>query len=774
MDPRLPKNTNLPSNVKDGNNNSVSDDTVLSPSSTPFQEPSDTTFSVLATAVNVLETPPVLETPSVENHMKTGGVNLKGFEKVHVGLSSQEDNTGASFNIGKADTEEPDLKLTVLGQAIEFQRQQAGTALQVMSGTVTELGKRLGALATPVTRLTKSNLLALSELLSDLTDTLDPLTEFVDEMLELTDSMRRHPDDACRHIDQYFDSIQSITHDAELIKKCRKYSMPNNGAPIESEFFGKPHRREPEPSDKITALLARLDVSEILRKISRPVDTGFGGTPEYRHKRSDRPDEAKFRKTMNEVICDAYLRYTDEQNKADHIKEQFKKLAETESAPTSAMASNEITHNRIGELGSNKQISDIGGLKLKRILNTNTSDIKRAKPDEDLKLPLKVTQSNIQNLIPEVGKIEPMDVTGDSAFNNELHYNPSVPILERQVCYAVTTKDGTKLLKACPYETAWVVTAIETIQILPGASGVIDTGILLYIGENVYMHVEGLHGQDYVVNGAVLDEVDSGKLKVIVTNPFPNRTLHVNKGDIVANVLFHEVGFPHPIQTKLEDLQCFLNHLTDKRHPNRFPKCTQESGPVYFPVAQPPIFSTLDENNSKPPVSGFTPVIDFPSPTKNNHSEESSEHTTDTSDTSKIDLVPKVEISDLVQPNAELCDVVQIPSEYARKELYEAVSPGILAAVEDNKDTPIKLEPMQTEPLDLAHRNDTECYDVADEVSYEIADIDIDMLEVLDSFSSGTPSTHRGKSIWETAGSDDDDDSGFGTSTHEKKIPKRN
>ncbi|CAL8117259.1 unnamed protein product [Orchesella dallaii] len=101
MDPRLPNNTTLPSNIKDGNNNSVSGDIVLSPSSTPFQEASDTPFSVPADAVNVLEIPPVLETPSVENRIEARGVNLKGFEKVCVGLSSQEDNTGASSNTGK-------------------------------------------------------------------------------------------------------------------------------------------------------------------------------------------------------------------------------------------------------------------------------------------------------------------------------------------------------------------------------------------------------------------------------------------------------------------------------------------------------------------------------------------------------------------------------------------------------------------------------------------------------------------------------------------------
>ncbi|CAL8117257.1 unnamed protein product [Orchesella dallaii] len=151
----------------------------------------------------------------------------------------------------------------------------------------------------------------------------------------------------------------------------------------------------------------------ILQKISRQVDTGFGGTPEYRHKKSD---EAKFRKTMNEVICDTYLRYTDEQNKADHIKEQFKLLAKTESAPTSVLAR----------------------------------------------------------------KIEPIDVTRDSAFKNELHYNPSAPILERQVCYAVTTKDGTKLFKACPYEAAWVATAKKHFRFFKEQAGSLTLEFFLY------------------------------------------------------------------------------------------------------------------------------------------------------------------------------------------------------------------------------------------------------------------------------------------------------
>ncbi|CAL8112144.1 unnamed protein product [Orchesella dallaii] len=456
------------------------------------------------------------------------------------------------------------------------------------------------------------------------------------------------------------------------------------------------------------------------------------------------------------VLSEAEMRYREARVKLNSIKEQLAKFVEagTDKSSIGGLVSIET---QLDEQNDNT-IGDICGRKYKLAEHNYPINSKRQHIEHQPDLTL-----------PEVGKIEPMDLSVDPPTANDLCYNPLLPILQRQVCYAVTSKDGTKLLKACPYETAWVVTATEEMQILPGTSAVIETGILLYIGENVYMHVEGIPGQSYVVNGALLDEYDNGKLNIIVSNPFPNITLYVNKGDIVAHVLFHEVGFPTPIESKLADLQCFLNHLDNSRKQNRFPKFAKGSSPTFFPVVQPSLLP-VPENSRAGSV--------HPSLHTTNVCKVAASNTTN-SNAPTHENKDKVE-SCLGNPLPHIDNPFETISNNSNGTDEQA---GTLDEVIKMEDSNLELAEKSAacpELIDLTlAQDDNDAVVVSNDIlSFEDDQIDIAMMEELDSFDSTTTIPRIGKSIWETITSDDDDDdddidSGFGSSSYTKKMPKR-
>ncbi|CAL8095947.1 unnamed protein product [Orchesella dallaii] len=180
----------------------------------------------------------------------------------------------------------------------------------------------------------------------------------------------------------------------------------------------------------------------------------------------------------------------------------------------------------------------------------------------------------------------------DTVNRTKLNNSPAASI-SNCARYAISSSEGYMLQRESTFDTAYILRAADDICIQPLKAGIVETGLTVYISDNVFMHIEDHRRpidkyQSFKVVGGFLECPDSGKLRIVLENLQNDVCIPIKKGDAVAHLVFSEISFLEPM---LMDMKDFTPLLERDTHPRK--GHGRDHGiPRYGPGVLLPVYST--------------------------------------------------------------------------------------------------------------------------------------------------------------------------------------
>ncbi|CAL8131772.1 unnamed protein product [Orchesella dallaii] len=145
----------------------------------------------------------------------------------------------------------------------------------------------------------------------------------------------------------------------------------------------------------------------------------------------------------------------------------------------------------------------------------------------------------------------------DTVNRTKLNNSPAASI-SNCARYAVSSSEGYMLQRESTFDTAYILRAADDICIQPLKAGIVETGLTVYISDNVFMHIEDHRRpidkyQSFKVVGGFLECPDSGKLRIVLENLQNDVCIPIKKGDAVAHLVFSEISFLEPMLMDMKE-----------------------------------------------------------------------------------------------------------------------------------------------------------------------------------------------------------------------------
>ncbi|CAL8135883.1 unnamed protein product [Orchesella dallaii] len=181
-------------------------------------------------------------------------------------------------------------------------------------------------------------------------------------------------------------------------------------------------------------------------------------------------------------------------------------------------------------------------------------------------------------------------VSTDTVNTTRLSTAPRVRTSPATARYAISTSNGYDLQRDSPMNTSYILKAAEDTWIEAKKTGIVETGLTVYLSEGMFMHIEDHRRpidkfQSFKVLGGFLENAESGKLRIVLENTQPHCGFPIKRGDSIAHLAFSELSFVEPLLMETKDFNSYLERMNVFRHGSSSLQAIPRYGPsVLLPV----------------------------------------------------------------------------------------------------------------------------------------------------------------------------------------------